>query len=134
MLDYINKEIVNTFYSKFINEYDSREFNHLGRKYYKTGSLQNIVYCGILYKVYDFDKNEYVYKLHVGYTKQHPNDKHDMKVAYELSHEHALIDPKFIIDIDNVHKFNKYLFNELTRTFNFTIRRSFIKTEEEKNN
>lgn len=131
MLDYTTKEVIEIYhYSN--NDSDVKYFKLNGRDYYKTGNLQALSFVGILYKIYDIDKNIYVHKLFIGYSKQNENDyKNDKNIGYEYAYQKALIDPDIIMNIEDHKSFNYELFINIIDNYLYTIKRTFVKTYEE---
>lgn len=102
-----------------------------GRWYEKYGVEQAVCFFGVIYKVSNNTTGCKEYVLHVGMSKQHPNDAHiDKKIAVEVAQENALIDP--IIEMKVSDKFAYYNFKCMMENYVNTLNLKFIKTRQEK--
>lgn len=132
-MDYTNKEIIKDFYFVEGNKNGVKTFKLNGREYIKTGIYQGITFAGILFKIYDDETSRNKYKLFIGYSKQHVDDKFDKKIGYEQAYMNTLMNPCMVIDVENKNLcdysyFINYVYNKLN-----DIKLNFVRTKEEKN-
>jgi hypothetical protein len=132
-LDFLTKEQHRTFvYSTISNDrLSSKSVCINGRWYEKYGVEQAVCFFGVIYKVMNNVTGCREYILHVGMSKQHPDDSRINKsLAIELSQENALIDP--IIEMKVSDKFEYYDFKCMMEIYVNTLNLKFIKTRQEK--
>lgn len=131
--DYLNKEEVNTLFYSTISE-DRTAIKDVcidGRWWSKYGTEQAITFVGKLYKLKNFETNLNEYVLHIGMSKQHPDDRHINKgIAMEVAVENALIDPFAVIKLDNSN-FTNFDFKRLVNVYLSTMNLKFVRTKEE---
>ena len=71
------------------------------------------------------------YVLHIGMSKQHPNDRHvNKKLAIEVAVENALINPFAVINLETPNM-NNFMFKNLVGAYYNTIDVKFVRTREE---
>lgn len=130
--DFLRKELVRTYNYSTANFDRSGYIDYVenGRKYTKYGTWQAITYIGLLYKVYDTKQKMYKYVLHVGMSKQHPNDTRTNKdIAYEIAYENALIEPTITITWDQ--KPTSYDCMNIITSHLSNVKLKMMKTKEE---
>lgn len=134
--DYLNKEEVKSFVYSTISENRQSTKNECinGRWYTKYGTLQALTFAGRLYKVFNFEKNKHEYVLHVGMSKQHPNDSHiNKQLAIEVAFDNCLMSP--IIEMAFETEYIPFdMFRDIVQTYSFNLDLKFIRTREEKKN
>jgi response regulator RpfG family c-di-GMP phosphodiesterase len=131
--DYLNKEEVNTlFYSTISSDrLNSKIVCIDGRWYEKYGTEQAVTFIGKVYKLKNLETNISEYVLHIGMTKQHPNDRHiDKKVAMETAVENCLINPFAVIELETPN-INHYMFKRLVSNYLDTMELKFVRTKQE---
>lgn len=126
--DYLSKELVKTlsFTTTTQNRESFSEVNIDGRRYIKTGTLQAITFIGLVYED-AFGKKI----MHVGISKQHPNDsKCDKQIAYENAYLKCLNNPDIIFNTipEYIDMFN---FRKMMQWYYDGMNLEYIRTKEE---
>lgn len=130
--DYLNKEEVNTlFYSTISTDRLASKVVCIdGRWWEKYGTEQAVSFVGKVYKLKNLETNLSEYVLHIGMSKQHPNDRHiDKKLAIEVAVENALINPFAVLELDG--PINNYAFKRIVNAYLSTMELKFVRTKEE---
>lgn len=131
--DYLTKEEVKTLLFSTISEdrLGSKYECIDGRWYEKYGTYQAITFVGKIFKVKNIETNMSEYVLHIGMSKQHPNDRHvNKKLAIEVAVENALINPFAVINLETPNM-NNFMFKNLVAAYYNTIDVKFVRTREE---
>lgn len=132
-IDFLTKKEINTFVYSNIKEerYDLKPLQIDGRWYHKFGVKQAVCFFGILYEVENTNTGIKEYILHIGMSKQHPNDSFiNKQLSTEIAHENALLNPFTEMKVSKNFKYHnfKYMMKEYLNTMDL----KFIKTKEEK--
>lgn len=126
--DYLTKELIDTLSFTTISQ-DREAYSDVtinGRNYAMFGTLQAITFIGLIYV--DTFGNKI---MHVGISKQHPNDsKCDKKLAYETATFKAMNNPDIVFNTipENITMFN---FRQMMLGFYDGMEVQFLRTKKE---
>ena len=133
--DYLNKEEVKSFlYTTASENRQGFKFECInGRQYKKYGTYQAVTFAGKVYRVLNKETGIPEYVLHIGLSKQHPDERHvNKQMGAELAVENCLIDPFAVITLEK----NKITFSDFMAIVSIYLDNmdlKFIRTKEEKN-
>lgn len=131
--DYLTKEEVKTLlFSTISQDRLGSKYECIdGRWYEKYGTYQAVTFVGKIFKVKNLETNMSEYVLHIGMSKQHPNDVHvNKKLAIEVAVENTLMDPFAVINIENPN-INNFMFKNLVSVYYETMDIKFVRTRQE---
>lgn len=126
--DYLTKELIDTLSFTTMNQ-DREAYSDVninGRNYAMFGTLQAITFVGLVYE--DAFGNKV---MHIGISKQHPNDsKCNKQIAYEKATLKAMDNPDIVFNTvpDNVTMFN---FRHMMIAYYDAMEVQFIRTKKE---
>lgn len=126
--DYLTKELIDSVSFTTISQ-DREAYTNVninGRDYAMFGTLQAITFVGLIYE--DAFNNKI---MHVGISKQHPNDsKCDKKLAYEMATLKAMENPDIVFNTvpENITMFN---FRQMMSGYYDAMDVQFIRTKKE---
>jgi len=133
--DYLHKEEVKSFlYTTASEDRQGSKFVCInGRWYEKYGTYQAVTFAGKVYRLLNEETGIHEYVLHIGLSKQHPDEGHiNKQVGVELAVENCLMDPFAIITLEkNTITFSDFMDIVLVYLSNMDLK--FIRTKEEKN-
>ena len=132
-MEFFNKRLIKSFqYSTLKSNRDGHKVMSInGRTYIKCGVYQAVTLVGNLYSVYDPSVKQYKHILHVGVTRQHPDDLvTDKKLAVEMAATNAFIAPAITMEVGP--NFDKYVWEDLCHVYINSLNLEFVKTREEK--
>lgn len=132
-IDFLTKKEINTFVYSNIKEdrNDVKPVQINGRWYHKYGVKQAVCFFGVLYETENSNTGIKEYILHVGMSKQHPNDSFiNKQLSTEIAHENALLDPFIEMKVSKNFKYHNFKF--MMSEYLDTMELKFIKTKEEK--
>lgn len=133
--DYLNKEEVKSFlYTTASEDRQGSKIECInGRMYEKYGTYQAVTFVGKVYRVLNKEKGRHEYVLHIGLSKQHPDEgRINKQEGVEIAVENCLIDPFAIINLEkNTIKFSDFM--DIVSVYLSNMDLKFIRTKEEKN-